>query len=126
VGTPLTLQRLQRLHDRPHRQHAVHDHGEPWLPGRAELARQRLDAARLRQQRPSLRQHHDALRGEARAVAAAVEERHPKRVLQLAHRVAHGRLRLVQRGGGGGEAAVLVDGVERLVAVERRSDHRTS
>ncbi len=109
----------QGPHERLHREDAVDHDLDARLPVLAEARRERLDAARARQEPPALLEDGAARVREHRPVPLPVEDADPEPLLELVHGVAHGRLHLVQRLRGGGEAPVLVDGLQGLQGIER-------
>jgi hypothetical protein len=84
------------------------------LPALGHLANPTLQAAGGGQQVAALPEQFQAGLGEHGAVAAAVEEQGVQVLLQFAHGVGEGGRHPVQGLGGGGEAAVAVDGVQGL------------
>jgi hypothetical protein len=81
----------------------------------------RLDLAGGDEQPPALAQQLAPGLGELGAVAAAVEQRHVEVVLELLHGIGDRRGHAVQLLGGGGEAALAVDGVQHQQRIQRQT-----
>ena len=112
------LQAAQDDHDRPHRRDRFDREPHHRLDLAAELAAEGAERlgvldegfGTLEEQPPGI--------GERGAILSAIEQRHAELVLQVAHQLAHRRLRLVQRVRRGAEPAFVGDGQERDELVE--------
>lgn len=91
----------------------VEGHAQFHLPAAGDLARAEFRVAGKRQQPAPVLQQFAARRREARAPRAAVEDRKIEFRFQLLHRVRQRGGHAMQRLGGGSEAPIAVDGVER-------------